>query len=115
MVGKTMVSYLQGREELSFADGEGNVYKFYHEQDCCESVAIEEVSGELSDLIGSPILLAETSSKTSTDDDEADDFSSTWTFYTFRTHKGTVQVRWLGTSNGYYSEKVSFSASGPSF
>ena len=73
---------------------------FYHSQDCCEDVYIESIVGYLDDLIGSPILLAESSSNT------GENSESEWTFYKFATRKGYVDVRWVGFSNGYYSMSV---------
>ena len=81
-------------------------YQFYHTQDCCEHVRIEEIVGNLSDLIGPPITQAEAVSERHAD--HKYDTSETWTFYKFATMKGSVTVRWLGESNGYYSEEVYF-------
>lgn len=107
--GKTFSSVTANdqHDQIRFEEeGTNTVYLMYHDQDCCESVQIEEIHGELEDLTGTPILLAE---ETSISDDPPDyqrDDSFTWTFYRFTTIKGSVQIRWLGESNGYYSEAV---------
>jgi hypothetical protein len=107
---KTLVSCVETGDEISFVCTDGSEYLMYHEQDCCESVGIEDITGLLSDLIGAPLVMAEEVSSEDTTEDEGSecDESCTWTFYKFGTIKGYVTIRWLGTSNGYYSESVSF-------
>lgn len=92
------------------------LFMMTHVQDCCESVYLSEVIGDWDDLIGTPIFVAECESNRNrprdklTDDDDAywsTPDSETWTFYKFTSMKGSVTLRWYGTSNGYYSERVS--------
>lgn len=109
LLGKILVSIGKTEDELIFTTSEGEVFKSYHDQDCCEYVCIEDIDGDLEDLIGSPILQAE--EVTNTEDtfgriEYPDSF--TWTFYKLATIKGYVTIRWLGESNGYYSESVDF-------
>lgn len=102
--GKTFTSVNRVDESIIFKGSEYE-YRLYHDQDCCESVTIEDICGELTDLENTPIVYAYETS------DHRDDYdgSETYTFYHFRTIKGTVTIRWYGTSNGYYSESVSIS------
>jgi len=88
-------------DRLVFEKSNGDVYSFYHEQECCESVFLKEIVGELSDLENSPILLAQENSSYSQDVE-----CGLWTFYKFATQKGYVDVSWYGESNGYYSVSV---------
>ena len=82
-------------------------YIFSHSQDCCESVYIESIVGDLQDLVNTPILITEESTGDTPSDSTATPYDSyTWTFYKFATFKGWVDIRWLGESNGYYSESV---------
>lgn len=107
---KTFVSVERRVGEVIFTSKRGKSYIMNHQQDCCESVNIESIEGDLKDLQGSPLLQAD--EETSNTDPVGykrqwppDSFK--WTFYRFATIKGSVVIRWLGESNGYYSEDVS--------
>jgi len=128
--GLVFTEVRQAEDEICFETASGDVYKMYHMQDCCESVTLEEVIGDLDDLVNTPIIEAREASNGTREDAELDildgeeyvmhklstfvepgssayaDESETWTFYNFRTIKGSVTMRWYGTSNGYYSESV---------
>ena len=119
MINKTMVRVEQtevgGEDALVMETDDGMVYTFAHSRDCCESVTIESITGDLSDLVGSPLTMAEESSQDGKEaglafPNEYTPDSSTWTFYKFATLKGYVDVRFFGESNGYYSESVYMSA-----
>ena len=128
LIGKVVKEITNENNEITFTLENGDKYKLCHYQDCCESVTIDDINGDLDDLIGSPITMSEEVSnkdfedaflsgfKKQNDDDyyEKDDNgnykaeSYTWTFYKFATIKGYVDIRWYGESNGYYSESVDF-------
>ena len=107
MLGKTFVQVTGsvGSDEMLFETADGERFMFAHQQDCCESVEINDIVGDLQDLVGEPMLIAE-EVKGATEPDAEHYESYTYTFYKFATRKGYVDVRWLGESNGYYSEGV---------
>lgn len=106
MVGVIFPIVKVGSGELIFENATER-YVFAHDQDCCESVYIESIVGDIEDLVNTPILTAEESSGDTPADSTATPYESyTWTFYKFATFKGYVDIRWLGESNGYYSESV---------
>lgn len=112
LLGKTLVAITgadEGNNEIIFECSDGSKYRMYHEQDCCESVLIEDICGDVNSLIGNPLTMAEDISNTMGNPavDEWTD-SCTWTWYKFATVKGYVTIRWYGESNGYYSESVDF-------
>lgn len=107
IIGKTIIDIkTDNYEYISFLFNDGSAMQMYHSQDCCESVTIDDICGDLEDLIGTPILIAELRTNFNDNPKGEYDESFTWSFYTFRTVKGTVDIRWYGTSNGYYSEDV---------
>lgn len=109
--GKTIESIegmSRGNDEILFTCTDGTKYYMHHYQSCCESVEIDDVCGDVDDLIGAEILIAEEVSSDGYGPRGKYDFSYTWTFYKFATQKGFVDLKWYGTSNGYYSEEVDF-------
>lgn len=111
LIGKTLIKIENNGDELVFHCADGVNFIMHHEQDCCEGVSIDDIAGDLDDLLNSPILEAEEVS----DYDGPEGWkpgeyveSYTWTFYKLGTIKGHVTIRWYGESNGYYSESVQF-------
>jgi len=142
LVGKTLVSVENRGDDILFTTDNGEVYRQVYYDDCCASCSVEEIHGDLEDLVGSPILMAEEVSNDKPNENiiaerkavyekakaewtpkhEGDKFywygaspennweddSETWTFYKAATIKGSVTIRWHGSSNGYYSESPTF-------
>jgi hypothetical protein len=113
LLGETLVkvSGEVGGDQIIFETATGKRYKLYHSQSCCEQVEINDICGDLQDLVGSPILEAEEStSDTNPPGINPPEYQDCflWTFYKLATNKGNVTVRWHGDSNGYYSVSVDF-------
>lgn len=103
---KSVTGLENGSEDVTFDSECGRKFLMFHDQGCCENVRLEDVEGDVQDLIGSPITIAEEVEGVA----EAPEYAAsyTWTFYRIATAKGWVVLRWLGESNGYYSESVDF-------
>lgn len=109
LIGKILTEVIISEEKdgIVFVTDNNEKYFMYHEQDCCETVLIEDLNGDIKDILNTPILEAHVESNSGKKVDEWDD-SYTWTFYRIATVKGYLNIRWYGTSNGYYSEEVNF-------
>ena len=105
LVGEVLDTVDIDREEnqILLTTRSGRRFMVYHEQDCCETVAISGQDGSFDNLIGKPIVEARDFA-VDTGDDEID--SQTTTTLVFRADDQTVISRWIGDSNGYYSERV---------
>lgn len=110
LMGQTIVSITgaeKGQDEIVFTLANGRIFHMFHSQDYCEKIIVEDVCGDIGDLIGSPIVRAEAPSTENEPKPSKEYVNSwTWTFYILGTRKGTVTFRWLGMSNGCYSERV---------
>lgn len=111
MVGKTVTHIDMGNYDLMISCDDGSRYHFYHEQDCCESVNLVDSLGDPQSLVGYRLVMVdheETGERPSEIDMDWNEPYDCWTItkLKFVTDKDTVIVRWIGESNGYYSERV---------
>lgn len=114
LVGKSlsMVAGEVGSTKVTFVTESGVKFFLAPSDVLYEGVFVEDIEGDLADLIDCPITLAEVA--TSSGRPIAfDKESCTWTFYRIATNKGFVVIRWYGESNGYYSESVDFYSDAP--
>lgn len=92
-----------GSGMITFRTDRG-ILELYHGQCCCEDVCVEDINGDVSDMIGGIVSVA--------DERVGEETESGWgrslhTFYEIRTTKGDMNIRWPGKDNGYYSVSVS--------
>jgi hypothetical protein len=111
--GKTITAIKDletGSDYVTFTTESGEVYTMRYYEDCCASCSIEDIAGDVNDLIGSPIMSAYEESSGENPEGVKPEYqdSFTWTFYRIMTNKGSVVIRWYGESNGYYSESATF-------
>lgn len=103
LIGKTLNKIIisSDKKEVTFFTDERS-YKMFHQKDWSEDVWLEDIDGDINDLIGSPIINAEKVTNKNKNGLNV----QLWTFYKFQTEKGYVTLRWCGESNGYYSMSV---------
>ena len=105
---KEIYGLIEGYDEVFIRTNDGT-YKLYHEQDCCEYVRVVKVIGNVNELIGEVIFAEEDAGANEPDwHDEYIDSSHTWTKYVLKTENASLEFWFLGESNGYYSENISF-------
>jgi len=91
--------------DITFSTTKGDL-RLYFDKDywgrCNVHVSVEDMTGDPSDLIGGVVSVAEERSNKK----EWSGKETRWTFYTIRTTKGDLDLRWYGHSNGHYSTSV---------
>lgn len=106
LIGKTLIDIQESSDSLWFKDAENNEYSLLQLHPDGASVTLDDIVGDLDDLLNTPILFAE---EVSGDTGKSEDYESyTYTFYKLATVKGWVDIKFFGTSSGYYSEKADF-------
>jgi hypothetical protein len=100
-------------DKVIFIFANGCFFTIAHEQEVTEDVTLVDMNGDLDDFIFYPLLLCETRTSNVPEEQLTRDSSETWTFHTLRCLGGSLDLRWFGSSNGYYSETAEVTVAVP--
>lgn len=105
IISEIIVTKDSGDDSIVINFEDGSSLEMYHEQDCCEEVWIEDIESNknIDDYKDAVVI----DMYVTTAENTASSESGTFTFYNLNTSKGSINIRWNGESNGYYSEEVS--------
>ena len=89
--------------------------KFFHAQDCCEVIWLDEVIGDLNAIANTQLRYIEITKSTEYSISQPinrpyiqcdDGYYTDWTFYTIQTDKDAVTLRFCGETNSQYALDV---------
>lgn len=102
LIGATILSATTHyNDNLLYIETDKGTMRFYHDQECCESVWLEDGLEDLEKMLHAEVI-------ENYDEDALNeyDYSYTWTYYKISTLNHDCTLRFYGTSNGCYSEDV---------
>ena len=105
IISEIVVTKDSGDDSIDIKFEDGSYISMFHEQECCEAVWIEDIESnkDISDYKNAVVIDMYVTTRVNLNTEE----SATFTFYNLNTSKGSINIRWNGESNGYYSEEVS--------
>lgn len=107
LIGHTITEIQHDDSSVTITTDKGKC-RLEHQQDCCETVNLEKVIGNPQDLVGQTIIVSEEDVPKDPEWHSGNYESHTWTMFKLSSQTHTVEFWFLGVSNGYYSESVSF-------
>jgi hypothetical protein len=105
--GEIITEILGAKEDsklVNIKTKSGRHFVLYHDQDCCEVVKIDSVKGDLEYILNHEVTKATELIVSGYPSSE----SATKTIFGIEANYSSFVIEWIGESNGYYSESVSF-------
>jgi hypothetical protein len=107
LVGRKIKSISVHPYEVHFELDKGERYRLYHSQDCCETVGVNGVFGDISSIVGGDVTQAIEEVFSDHDPEgyvreekEYRDYSYTWSIFKLVTTYGKLEIRFWGNPTG---------------